>query len=103
MVAFIVLHNELWTALVSTSSLWSFSEQFLPPPTPPAHLPPPVGPPTPLLRWAKIGEHHKNDLKWPKIKQETNSNLYYITINRLLSPVLLNKVGLTRAKAGYTK
>ena len=34
-----------------------------------------------------------NDLKWPKIKQVTNSKLYYNKVNRLLSPVLLNRVG----------
>ena len=35
---------------------------------------------TPSIRWHKIGAHapSKNDLKWPKIKQVTNSNLYYI-------------------------
>ena len=44
----------------------------------------------------------KNYLKWPEIKQVTNSKLYYNKVNRLLSPVLQNIVGLTQAKAGYT-
>ena len=49
----------------------------------------------------KIGATlQKNDLKWPKIKQVTNSKLYYLKFN--ISIILLNKTGLTRAKAGYT-
>ena len=42
---------------------------------------------------------HKSDFRKPGIHLV---KLYYIKFNRLLSPVLLNKVGLTRAKAGYT-
>ena len=44
----------------------------------------------------------KNDLKWPKIKQVTNSKLCYIKFNISIGTILLNKAGLTRAKAGYT-
>ena len=42
----------------------------------------------------------KNCLKRPKIKQGTTSKVNCILFNRLLSPVLLNKSGLVRAKAG---
>ena len=38
-------------------------------------------------------------MKRPKIKQGTTSKVNYILFNRLLSPVLLNKSGLARAKA----
>ena len=87
-----------WTALGSMSSLWSSSGQFL---NSCCHLPP--RPLTPSVRWPKIGAHlQKNDLKWPKIKQVTNSNLYYIKFNISISTILLNKAGLTRAKADYT-
>ena len=87
-----------WTVLVSVSSLWSFSGQFfnscchLPP-----HSPAPASHPlTPSIRWPKIGVHlQKNGLKWPKIKQVTNSNLYYIKFNVSISTILLNKAGLT--------
>ena len=48
--------------------------------------------------------HDRNDvpLAWlrPKIKQGTTSKVNCILFNRLLSPVLLNKSGLVRAKAG---
>ena len=44
----------------------------------------------------------KNDLKWPKIKQVTNSKLYYNKFNRSIIPVFQSKVSLTQAKAGYT-
>ena len=48
----------------------------------------------------------KINLKWPKIKQVTNSKLYYLRtynkFNRSISPVLQNKVGTARAKARYT-
>ena len=50
---------------------------------------------------AKIDVHlRKNRLKRPKIKQGTTSKVNCILFNRLLSPVLLNKSGLVRAKAG---
>ena len=73
-----------WTALVSMSSPWSFSGEFstavatsLPTPLPL----PPARPPTPSIRWSKIGAHlQKNNLKWPNIKQVTNSNLRTYTI-----------------------
>ena len=62
-----------WTALVSVSSLWSFSGQFFLTAVA-ASLPTP--PPTPSIRRPKIGAHlQKNDLKWSKIKQVTNSKL----------------------------
>ena len=75
-----------WTALVSVSSLWSFSGQFFPscchlpphaPPLPPAHPPPQYAGPK-LVQTFK-----KNDLKWPKIKQVTNSKLYYCILNSI--------------------
>ena len=94
-----------WTALVSVSSLWSSSGQFLNscchlPPHPPA---PASHPPTLSIRWPKIGAHlQKNNLKRPKIKQVRNSNLHYIKFNISISTILLNKASLTRAKAGYT-
>ena len=53
------------------------------------------------LHWAKIDAHfRKNRLKRPKIKQGTTLKVNCILFNRLLSPVLLNKSGLVRAKAG---
>ena len=93
------------TALVSVFSQWSFSGQFL---TIFCHLP--TKPITPhLLSTNPLGyarlilvRNSKNDLKWPKIKQETNFKLNYIKFNRLRSPILVNKAGLTREKAGYT-
>ena len=88
----------IWTALVSMSSLWSFSGQFslAVSTSHPISLP---TPPTLAQNWCAPS---KNDLKWPKIKQVTNSKLYYIKFNRSISTVLLNKAGLSRAKAGYT-
>ena len=52
--------------------------------------------------WAAGFDAHlrKNRLKRPKIKQGTTSKVNCILFNRLLSPVLLNKSGLVRAKAG---
>ena len=51
--------------------------------------------------WAEIGAHlRKNRLKRLKIKQGTTSKVNCILFNRLLNPVLLNKSGLVRAKAG---
>ena len=81
--------------------LWTVFEQLLPPPP---HPPAPAShPPTPSIRWPKIGAYlQKNDMKWPKIKQVTNSNLHYIKFNISISTILLNKASLTRAKAGYT-
>ena len=86
-----------WTALVSVSSLWSFSGQFfnscchLPP------HPPPLPPIRPLPQYAgpKLVRTFKNDLKWPKIKQITNSNLHYSKFNISINTILLNKAGLT--------
>ena len=80
-----------WTALVSMSSLWSFSGQF--------SLAVATSLPTPSIHWPKIGAHLQ---KGPEIKQVTNSKLYYIKFNLSISTILLNKAGLTRAKAGYT-
>ena len=85
---------------------------FLLPPHPPPHPPLPTPPPHPPLpsslppthpsnHWAKIDAHlRKNRLKRPKIKQGTTLKVNCILFNRLLSPVLLNKSGLVRAKAG---
>ena len=90
----------IWTALLSVSSLWSFSGQFftccchLPPHLPFTHPHSYAGP--------KFVRTYKNDLKWPKIKQVTNSNLYYIKFNISISIILLNKASPTLAKAGYT-
>ena len=90
-----------WTALVSVSSLWSFSGQFF---TSCSHLPlhpqplPPARPP-PQYAGPKLVCSFKNDLKWPKVKQVTNSKLYYIKFNISISTILLNKAGQTRAKA----
>ena len=51
--------------------LWTVFEQLQPPPSLHPSLPP-------SIRWPKIGAHlQKNHLKWPKIKQVANSNLYY--------------------------
>ena len=76
--------DHLW----ATSHLVSSPGEVFPPPSPPS--PPPNN-------WAKIDAHlRKNRLKRPKIKQGTTSKVY---LNGLLSPVLLNKSGLVRAKA----
>ena len=67
------------------------------------HLPPPPSAsrqPNPLATLAQNWcVPPKNNLKWPEINQVTHSKLYYYKVNRLLSPVLQNIVGLTRAKA----
>ena len=74
--------------------LWTVFHFLLPPPTPAS---------PPQLHWPKIGMHlQKNDLTWPKIKQVTNSKLYYIKFNISISTILLNKASQTRAKAGCT-
>ena len=74
--------------------LWTVFHMLLPPPTPPL---PPAHPP-PQLCWPKIVAHlQKDNLKWPKIKQLTNSKLYYnniIKFNRSITTILLNKAGL---------
>ena len=71
------------------------------PPSPPLSSPPLLPPTHPLITLAKIDVHlRKNRLKRPKIKQGTTSKVNCILFNRLLSPVLLNKSGLVRAKAG---
>ena len=81
--------------------LWTLFHKLLPPPTPPPALGFP--PAHPLSHTGpKLARTSKNDLKWPEIKKVTNSKLYY-KVNILLSPVLQNIVGPTRAKAGYTK
>ena len=80
--------------------LWTAFHKLLPPPTPPLC---PYCLPTLLATLAQNWcAPSKNDLKWPKIKQVTNSKLYYIKFNRSISTVLLNKAGLTQAKVGYT-
>ena len=105
---------------MTVSSLWNYSGHFLTsfchlPPLPSAsrpptwtlfnrffHLPPPPSCPTPpatlALNWCTPP---KNDLKWPEIKQVKNSEPYD-KINRLMSLVLQNIVGLTQEKASYT-
>ena len=56
---------------------------------------------TPHLPPAEIDAHlQKNHLKRLKIKQGTTSKVNCILFNRLLSPVLLNKSSLARARAG---
>ena len=79
--------------------LWKLFHKLLPPP--PHPHPSASRPPTPLAtlaqNWCALS---KNNLKWPEIKQVTNSKLNYNKVNRLLSPVLQNIVGSTRAKAG---
>ena len=77
----------------SVELLWTLFYKLLPPPIPPlAHS----------LRYTGPKLVSKNDVKWPQIKQVTNSKLYYNKANELLSPVLQKIVGQTRAKAGYT-
>ena len=78
--------------------LWTGYHFLLPPPNPSPPLPPT---PSAMLdqNWCTPS---KNYLKWPKIKQVTNSKLYYIKFNISISAIPLNKAGLTRAKAGYT-
>ena len=48
----------------------------------------------------KLMHTFKKHLKRPKIKQGTTSKVNCILFNRLLNPILLNKSGLVRAKAG---
>ena len=69
------------------------------------HLPPhppslASHPPTPLAiltqNWCTPS---KNNLKWPQIKQVTNSKLHYNKANRLLNPAVQKIVGFIRAKA----
>ena len=79
--------------------LWTVFDKLLPPPTPPPHLS--SAHPLSYTR-PKLVRTSKKDLKLPKIKQVTNSKLYYNKFNRSISPVLQNKVGLTQAQAGYT-
>ena len=82
--------------------LWTVFHLLLPPPTPPPCPAPTSFPPTPSATLAQNWcTPSKNDLKWPKIKQVTNSKLYYIKFNISISTILLNKASLTRAKAGY--
>ena len=79
---------------------WGALASSLPTPPPPPPLPPSY-PPHPLVTLAEIGAHlRKNRLKRLKIKQGTTSKVNCILFNRLLNPVLLNKSGLVRAKAG---
>ena len=71
--------------------LWTVFDKLMPPPTPFPTLT--SRPPIPL---ATLPQNwytpQKNDLKWPKIKQVTTSKLCYNKFNRLISPVLQNKV-----------
>ena len=70
---------------------------FLLPPHPPLPLP---SHPPPRYIGLKLMHTLKKCLKRPKIKQGTTSKVNCILFNRLLSPILLNKSGLVRAKAG---
>ena len=65
--------------------LWTLFYKLLPPPTPLPHPRPPARPPTPLATLAQnwCAPSKKNDLKWPQIKQVTNSKPHYIKANRL--------------------
>ena len=76
----ILSHDQLWIALVTMSllcTLYTFLQAFA------------TSHPTPLATLAQNWcTPLKNDLKWPQIKQVTNSKLHYIKANRLLSPVL---------------
>ena len=87
----------LWTALQSMSFLGSFSEEFF---HFPYHMPMPLLLPT--HPFSTLGQNwcasSKNHLKWPKIKHEINSEVHCIKFNRLLTPVLLNKIGLHEQK-----
>ena len=50
--------------LFTMELLWTVFHKLLPPPSPPPHPQPPALPPTPSVRWPKIGAHlQKNDLK----------------------------------------
>ena len=78
----------------SPGELWSPHTPPLPTPALPASHPPTH----PLV---KLDAHlRKNRLKRLKIKRGTTSKVNYILFNRLPNPVLLNKRGLVRAKAG---
>ena len=67
---------------ISGYALWSFSGQLF---ASCCHLPP-QPPQTPLAMLAQNWcAPSKNDLKWPKIKQVTNSKLYNIKINRSIA------------------
>ena len=91
--------DHLW----ATGHLVSSPGEVFPLPSPAPHPTLPSPPPSSLqpTPWAKIDAHlRKNRLKMPKIKQGTTSKVNCILFNRLLSPVLLNKSGLVRAKAG---
>ena len=85
-----------------TSCLHLGSFSLLPPnpPTLTYPSPPPTHPP-PCNAGLKLMHTIKNCLKRHKIKRGTISKVNCILFNRLLSPVLLNKSGLVRAKAGY--
>ena len=91
----------IWERLVAPClHLGGFSSSLsAPPPLPAPPLLPPTHPP-PCNDGLKLMHTCKKiaGLKRPKIKQGTTSKVNYILFNRLLSPVLLNKSGLTRAK-----
>ena len=85
--------DHLWATGHLVSSPGGFSSSL-----PPHHtFPLPTRPPP-----CNTGMHtfEKNHLKRPKIKQGTTSKVNCIIFNRLLNPILLNKSGLVRAKAG---
>ena len=78
-------------------------DKLFPHPTP--HLPCSTSHPPTLFamlaqNWCVPQKLTLNGLK--PSKKHLELELYCIKFNRLLSPVLLNKVSLTQAKAGYT-
>ena len=79
--------------------LWTLFYKLLPPPSPPTCPWPPICPPPATLLAQNWCAPSKNDLKWPQIKQVTNSELHCNKANRLFSPILQKIIGLTRAKA----
>ena len=80
--------------------IWGALASSLPTPTP---TPSPLTlthPPPSNSGLKLVHTFEKNRLKRLKIKQGTTSKVNCILFNRLLNPVLLNKSGIVRAKAG---
>ena len=75
-----------------------FTWKLLPPPSHPHPSPPSAHPPPCNAGLKLMHTCEKNHLKKPKIKQGITSKVNCILFNRLLSPVLLNKSSLARAK-----
>ena len=88
--------GQLVTSFLHLGSLVS----SFPTPTPYPPLPPFTHPP-PCNAGLKLMHTFKKIIRKDlKIKQEITSKVNCILFNRLLSPILLNKSGLVRAKAG---